>query len=96
MKITCDPIKNETNKQKHGVYLTDAEYLDWDLMVAAPDSLGTYEEDRYIGITYGFAYLNDRIYAIVFTYNDSDGEEVYRIISLRKATKEEVRNYAKA
>ncbi|WP_240042308.1 BrnT family toxin [Photorhabdus khanii] len=78
------------------MYLADAEYLDWGRMVAVSDSLGAYGEDRYIGITYGFAYLNNRIYVVVFTYSDDDDEEIYRIISLRKATKEEVQNYAKA
>lgn len=95
MKIIFDPIKNGTNKQKHGVYLADAEHLEWERMVAEPDSLGQYGEDRYIGITYGLAYLNNRIYAVVFTYSDGDDGEIYRIISLRKATKVEVKNYAK-
>ncbi|AYG99632.1 BrnT family toxin [Pectobacterium brasiliense] len=95
MKIIFDPIKNQSNKQKHGVYLADAKYLDWDRMVAASDSLGNYSEDRYIGITYGLAYLNNRIYVVVFTYSDGDDEEIYRIISLRKATKAEVEKYAK-
>lgn len=95
MKITFDPIKNETNKQKHGVYLSAAQYLDWEGMIATPDAFGRYGEDRYIGITYGLAYLNNRIYAVVFTYSDGDDGEIYRIISLRKATKAEVKNYAK-
>ncbi len=69
MKIIFDPIKNQSNKQKHGVYLADAKYLDWDRMVAASDSLGN--------------------------YSDGDDEEIYRIISLRKATKAEVEKYAK-
>jgi len=95
MKITFDLAKNITNKQKHGVYLSDAKYLDWEHMVAVADNHGQYSEDRYIGVTYGLAYLKNRIYVVVFIYSDKDDEEIYRIISLRKATNAEVRNYAK-
>ncbi|HGJ5860139.1 MAG TPA: BrnT family toxin [Arsenophonus nasoniae] len=95
MKIEFDPKKNQRNKDKHGLYLKDAEYLDWDNMLACEDTDVSYGETRYFGITYGMAYLGNRIYAVVFTYREENNEDIYRIISLRKATKVEIRKYAK-
>ncbi|MGQ3662656.1 BrnT family toxin [Citrobacter braakii] len=95
MIITFDPTKNQTNKLKHGVFLSDARHLEWDALVAVEDTDLQYGEMRYSGLTYGLAHLGNRVYAVVFTYDDSGCDEVYRIISLRKATKVEVQKYAK-
>ncbi|HDL7097685.1 TPA: hypothetical protein PXO03_001539 [Yersinia enterocolitica] len=51
MEIVFDLIKNKTNKQKHAVYLADAEHLDWERMAVVPDYLGAYGEDCYIQST---------------------------------------------
>lgn len=96
MKFTYDPDKNKSNKDKHGVHLDDARHLDWDALIAMEDTDISYGEARYLGLTYGLAYLENRIYAVVFTYDDTGDNEIYRIISLRKATKVEVQKYAKA
>ncbi|MGP6445682.1 BrnT family toxin [Rahnella aceris] len=96
MIFTYDQVKNQSNKNKHGVYLADACHLDWNAMMATEDTSMNYGEERYLGLTYGLAILKGCIYAVVFTYDDSDDDEIYHIISLRKATKVEVQKYAKA
>nr|WP_033761788.1 BrnT family toxin [Pantoea agglomerans] len=92
MKITFDPNKSETNNTKHGYSLAEAENLDWDNMVVTEDDRYDYDETRYIGLTYGIAYLGNKIFSVCFTVTDDF--ECYRIISLRLATKQEIRKYA--
>ncbi|WP_454878548.1 BrnT family toxin [Serratia inhibens] len=87
-----DLAKNQSNKKKHGLYLKDTEQLDWDHLVVWEDAREEYGEMRQYGLTYGLTYLGDRIYAVVFTHDEE--EDIYRIISLRQATKQEVKKYA--
>ncbi|GAC1607489.1 MAG: hypothetical protein NVS3B3_10440 [Aquirhabdus sp.] len=49
MKITFDPAKDQANKKKHGVPLSDAKYLEWDDAIIDIDSRNEYEEVREIG-----------------------------------------------
>jgi hypothetical protein len=51
------------------------------------DAREAYGEQRWIG----FAHIGRALYCVVFTQDD----KVYRIVSLRKATPREVRNYAR-
>ncbi|EHN1752862.1 BrnT family toxin [Salmonella enterica subsp. diarizonae serovar 50:z52:z35] len=92
MKITFDPNKDVTNKSKHGYSLADAKLLDWGSMVVVEDNRINYGEIRYVGITYGIAYLGNRMFSVCFTESNDFTE--YRIISLRLATKQEIRRYA--
>ncbi|MHA1067031.1 BrnT family toxin [Enterobacter ludwigii] len=94
MEITFDPKKSESNKSKHGFSLAEAEHLDWDSMVVYEDDRCDYGETRYIGLTYGIAYLGNRMFSVCFTENDDFTE--CRIISLRLATKQEMNKYAEA
>ena len=86
MKIAYDPSKNSANKQKHGLFLQDAVDLEWDMLLAKPDTRYDYDEIRMIG----YAPIGQRLFCVVYT----DRGEVRRIISLRKANKREVKNYA--
>jgi uncharacterized DUF497 family protein len=86
MKIEFDPAKDARNIAKHGVSLTLAESLEWDLLLAAEDTREDYDEVRLVG----FAPIGRTVYCVVFTEND----DVYRIVSLRKALPKEVRAYA--
>lgn len=88
MRIEFDPKKNATNRRKHGVYLALAEALDWDHLLVRLDSRHEYGEDRYIGI----GPIESRLYVVVFTERD----EAIRVISLRKATRQEVALYEEA
>ena len=86
MKFEFDPIKDAKNIAKHGVSLTLAESLEWDLLLATEDTREDYDEVRLVG----FAPIGRTVYCVVFTEND----DVYRVISLRKALPKEVRAYA--
>lgn len=86
MKIEFDPTKDAKNLAKHGVSLALAESLEWDLLLVTEDTREAYGEIRFIG----FAPMGRRVYCVVFTEED----DVYHIISLRKALPKEVRAYA--
>ena len=86
MKIEFDPIKDARNIAKHGVSLAIAESLEWDLILAVEDTRERYGDIRMVG----FAPVGQTVYCVVFTEED----DVYRIISLRKALPKEVRSYA--
>ena len=86
MKIEFDLVKDAKNIAKHGVSLAVAESLEWDLILATEDTLERYGDARMVG----FAPIGRTVYCVVFTEKD----DVYRIISLRKALPKEVRSYA--
>lgn len=86
MEIEFDAAKDQANRAKHGCSLADAARLDWDAAVVIYDDRQDYGEERYI-VT---APLEGRLYVVVITPRD----EKMRIISLRKATRHEVRRYA--
>lgn len=85
-KISFDPAKDQTNQQKHGVSLADAEAFGWNDSVIWPDTRMDYGEDRQCGI----GYIANRLYFIVFV----DRPKERRIISLRKANLREIKRYA--
>lgn len=87
MKITFDPAKDVSNIVKHGVSLAVAADLEWDLALVREDERDAYGEMRMVG----FAPIGRALYCVAFT----EDHEVYRIISLRKATPREVRDYAR-
>ena len=86
MKFAFDPDKNAVNLAKHGVSLSEAQYLDWNTLLAKEDNRSDYCEQRMIG----YAVMGVRLYCVVYT----DRKECRRIISLRKANKREVYRYA--
>ncbi len=92
MKITFDPGKDRINQNKHGYSLADAERLDWENMVIFEDDRFDYGEIRFVGLTYGIAYLGNKMFSVCFT--ESNDFAVCRIISLRPATRQEMRRYA--
>lgn len=85
MRITFDPSKDEQNRDKHGVSLSNADSLEWDTLLAMPDDRKDYGEPRMIG----FALTGERLFCVVYV----DRGDVRRIISLRKANNREVRFY---
>lgn len=86
MKIEFDPAKEVKNTAKHGLSLALAESLEWALLLATEDTRDSHGEVCMIG----FAPIGRTVYCVVFTEHD----DVYRIISLRKALPKEVRAYA--
>jgi uncharacterized DUF497 family protein len=83
-----DPAKDVLNIKNHGLSLAAAAELEWDLLIShADDTRHDYYELRMVG----FAPIGNDVYCVVFVEREDD---VMRVISLRKATKQEVRDYA--
>ncbi len=85
MEIEFDPAKDAINRQKHGRSLADAERMDFDTAIYAPDDRYNYGEDR----TQALGLIGGRLNMLVFTMRG----DVLRAISLRKANPKEVKRY---
>ncbi|MBV8210153.1 MAG: BrnT family toxin [Burkholderiaceae bacterium] len=85
MRITFDPSKDAANRLKHGVSLAVARELDWDSALVRLDERFDYGELRMIAL----APRNNVLYYVAFT----DRGNVRRVISLRRATRREVKHY---
>jgi hypothetical protein len=87
IQIEFDPVKDALNIKNHGLSLAAATGIEWDLLVSHTDNTRhDYYEQRMIG----FAPIGSEVYCVVFVERS---EDVMRVISLRKATKQEVKNY---
>ena len=82
-----DPSKDESNLDKHGLSLTDAEDFEWDTAEVREDVRKQYAEPRF-EVT---GYIGDRLHVMIFCLR----VDVIRVISLRKANPREVKDYAK-
>lgn len=88
MQTEFDPAKDVLNIKNHGLSLAAAAELEWDLLIShADDTRHDYYEQRMVG----FAPIGNDVYCVVFVEREDD---VMCVISLRKATKQEVRDYA--
>ncbi len=88
MRIAFDPAKDAANRRKHGVSLAAARELDWDSALVWVDERFDYGEVRMIAL----APETNILYYVAFV----DQGSVRRIISLRRATRREVRHYAQS
>ena len=86
MTVAWDPRKAEANFEKHGVWFSDAELVLWDPLGITIEDAGAEGEQRLV--TVGCDALG-RILVVVFTHRDDE----VRLISARKATKNERRVY---
>jgi uncharacterized protein len=84
-----DENKNRENIRKHGFDFVDAEEMFRGVLVVDPDTRKDYGESRWTGI----GTIRGRIAVVVFTER---GAETIRIISLRKASRREGKQYKKA
>ena len=85
-----DENKNSINKDKHDISFEEAQTAFYDsnaLIIDDPDHSD--EEDRYILL--GFS-IEANLLVVVHCYRSDDS--IIRIISARKATKNEARKYA--
>ena len=88
MKFEWDDAKNRANIRKHGFDFAEAiEMFAWPVLIR-PDTRDDYGEDRWIGI----GITKDRFAFVAFTEREPG---TLRIISLRKATNEERKDYEK-
>ncbi|PWF39011.1 BrnT family toxin [Massilia glaciei] len=85
MKIEFDPGKETANLSKHGVSLSMANELDWEAALEWIDDRFEYVEIRMIAL----APRTNLLYYVAFV----DFHDVRRVISLRRATRREVKYY---
>lgn len=91
MKFEWDENKNEINKKKHNISFEEASTVFYDrYAVLFDDPDHSEEENRFIII--GSTSTN-KICMVCHCYRDTDDEEVIRIISARKADKDETNYY---
>lgn len=81
MKVIFDAAKDAINMEKHGVSLTNATRIDWDMALTWQDTRRDYGETRMIAL----APIDERLYCVVYVDRGNDR----RIISLRKANQRE-------
>lgn len=87
MEIQYDPSKAEVNIRKHGVSFEEATSVLFD-----PNGLGFEDSDSELEQRWVLLGKSDqnRLLVVVYTYRE---DEVIRLISARKATKKEVKQY---
>lgn len=86
MAITFDPSKDQLNRRKHGISLSAASGFDWANAVVWPDRNYLYTELRECAL----GHIAGHLYFMVFV----DERHSIRVISLRKASKGEMKRYA--
>ncbi len=89
MQFEWDEEKNQANIRKHGLDFADAWEIFAAPMLTALDDRDDYGEDRWIGV----GLLRSRVVVVVYTER---GEDIIRIISLRKALTYERTRYEQA
>lgn len=84
MRFEYDPEKSAKNRDKHGIDFNDAMAL-WNdpLLVEVPAKVN--DEPRFLAL----GRIEAKVWAAVFTYR---GDRI-RIISVRRARKQEVEHY---
>ena len=88
MRFEFDPAKDRVNQAKHGVSVVLAVELDWEAALVWVDGRFEYSETRMIAL----APRTGILYCVAFV----DRGEVRRIISLRRATRREVKHYVQS
>ena len=91
MQFEWDKNKNRLNKKKHGLNFEIASLVFQDpFLLSVPDDRHSYLEERWqsLGLIQGVL-----IYVAHTVEEDSNGEEIIRIVSARAATPGETRRY---
>jgi uncharacterized protein len=83
VRYDWDAAKNETNVAEHGIAFADAVEIFSHPMLTCIDQREDYGEERWVGV----GSMKGVIAVVVYT--EDDDEEVTRIISARKATRNE-------
>ncbi|MGB9989727.1 BrnT family toxin [Massilia sp. SM-13] len=85
MDIAYDAAKDRANVQRHGISLAVAARINWAAVLEKLDDRDDYGEDRYKVL----GFIEGLLYAVVYV----DRNNLRRIISLRKASRREYREY---
>lgn len=86
MNYEFDSTKNESNFDKHGLWLSDAEDFEWETAIVGEDRRKPYPEPRFQAA----GYIGERLYVMAFCFC----ADAVRVISLRKANPKEVKSDA--
>jgi uncharacterized DUF497 family protein len=89
LSFEWDPRKNASNRRKHGISFEEAQTIFVDenaLLIDDPDH--STDEDRFILLG-----LSARLHILVVCHCYREQDDVIRIISARKATRSEHRQY---
>lgn len=89
MRIIWDESKNQENIRKHNVTFEEAQTVFYDpngKLIADPDHSD--DEDRFILLG-----LSKMLHLLVVCHCYRENDEIIRIISARKATKNETKTY---
>ena len=87
MKFVWDKKKNHKNIQIHGIDFNDVAMMFDFPMLTCVDNRFDYGEERWVGI----GFLKGIIAVLV--YIEDDEKDIIRIISCRKATKNEIKKF---
>ena len=93
MKYEWNEEKNKLNQQKHGISFEEAkEVFDDALQISKLDKRYSYFEERWVTVGRTSKY---KVLVVANLFFTNDGEEIIRIISARKANKQERTSYEK-
>ena len=91
MKFTWDPDKNKANIKKHKVSFEEASTIFLSNFLEMPDFEHSITEERFVA--FGISALKRELFVCYCYREHINGEEVIRIISARKASKDEKEEY---
>jgi len=86
MHFQFDPTKAASNLKKHGVSFADAEGVFYDPLAIHCNNPEAKGEERFVAVGMG---STGEILVVIYAFR---GEEI-RLISARRATRHEVKNY---
>ena len=86
MKFQFDPAKATSNVKKHKVSFADAEGVFYDPLAIHREDPYSKDEERFVAVGLGNA---SQILVVVYTFR----EEEIRLVSARRATRREVKEY---
>lgn len=91
MRFEWDPKKEESNRKKHGISFEMAQLVFGDpLALSVPDTEHSEGEERWITVGQAASHL---LVVVIHTHRDTEQDEVIRLISARKATPKERKQY---
>ena len=85
MRFAWDDRKSKSNLKKHGIDFADAEVVFAGLVLTFEDDRFEYDEHRFVTV----GMLNDIVVVVAHTETDKE----IRVLSMRKATKNEQKIY---
>ncbi|QEI07158.1 BrnT family toxin [Pigmentiphaga aceris] len=89
MQFEWDETKNQLNIRKHGIDFQDVPDMFSHPVLTMIDNRFDYDEVRWVAV----GWLRTWIAVVVYTERDGDS---YRVISARKATRQEANLYVKS